>query len=63
MLSNKKSKNKQKIIGTAELSNTKYAAVAVTKRTWIHVSNFQKDLTADKILEFLQTKFNGKDFV
>lgn len=63
MLSNKKSKNKQKIIGTAELSNTKYAAVAVTKRTWIHVSNFHKDLTADKILEFLQTKFNGKDFV
>lgn len=63
LISNKRSRNKQIITGIADTNNSKYAAVPVTKRIWIHVSNFHKNLTTDDMLELLKDKYNKENFI
>lgn len=58
-----KRNNKTKVIGTAVSDNTKFAAVNITKRTWIHVSGFHKDLEVHDIQELLENKFKRNDFL
>lgn len=55
--------NKQTVTGTAEVIDQKFAAVPIKKRTWIHASNFHKDLTSDDLAEFLRSKLNTDDFI
>lgn len=59
----KRNSNKIKITGTAVAVNSKFEAVNIIKRTWIHVAGFHKDLEVNDMLELLEEKFSRNDFL
>lgn len=59
----KNNQKKQVIVGNAEPDEEKFSAVQVNKRTWIHVANFNRDITAEDLANYLNKKFQRNDFL
>lgn len=59
----KNNQKKQVIVGNAEPDEEKFSAVQVIKRTWIHVANFNREVTAEDLTNYLNKKFQRNDFL
>ena len=62
-INNKSEHSKQIIKCNAISEDIKFTAGKIIKRTWVHVANFQLDLTAEELTEYLNKKFHRDDFI